>query len=248
MVKRVYNFRFSSEEERSLHPKYFSVINPNLDNLPEKVDLSSHFPPPFDQGELGSCTANALGSCVEFLETGFIPSRLFIYFNERQIQNTIDSDSGSTITTGINTLKTYGVCSESEWQYDPTKFELKPSDQCYNDAKKDLAEVVMNLQNLDEVKHCLATNYPVAFGFEVFSYFESEDMAKSGLLKMPEQNEQNLGGHAVCAVGYDDTTKMVKIRNSWGENWGDHGYFYMPYEYISNVGLAGDFWTIRKIL
>lgn len=248
MSKRIYNYRFSTQEERSKHPKYVEAVKPDLTKLPDKIDLSSFFPTVFDQGELGSCTANALGGCVEFLVKNFIPSRLFIYYNERMEQGTINEDSGSTITTGIDTLKKFGVCAETEWNYNIQNFKEKPSDQCYNDAKKDLVQVALNIQTLDEIKHCLYNGYPVAFAFQVFEYFQSGDMALSGILKMPQPNEKHLGGHAVLAVGYDDSKKMIKVRNSWGSDWGDNGYFYMPYDYISDTKLADDFWTIRTIL
>jgi C1A family cysteine protease len=99
--------------------------------------------------------------------------------------------------------------------------------------------------DLNHMKACLAEGYPFVFGFSVYTFMESEEMARHGILKMPSFDDKQLGGHAVMAVGYDDATSMIIVRNSWGVHWGLSGYFMMPYEYITHKGLAADFWTIR---
>jgi C1A family cysteine protease len=83
------------------------------------------------------------------------------------------------------------------------------------------------------------------FGFSVYESFESATVAKSGVLNMPKPGERQVGGHAVCAVGYDDAAKRVLVRNSWGPAWGKKGYFTMPYDYVANRNLSDDFWTVR---
>jgi C1A family cysteine protease len=97
------------------------------------------------------------------------------------------------------------------------------------------------------MRQCLAEGYPFVFGFSVYEAFESEDVARTGKLNLPKRGEKQLGGHAVMAVGYDDSTKRALVRNSWGRNWGTKGYFTMPYDYISDDNLADDFWTIREL-
>jgi len=97
------------------------------------------------------------------------------------------------------------------------------------------------------MRQCLAEGYPFVFGFTVYEAFESAVVAKSGQLNLPGKNEQNVGGHAVCAVGYDDRAGRLLVRNSWGADWGLGGYFTMPYDYAGNLNLADDFWTLRAL-
>jgi C1A family cysteine protease len=103
----------------------------------------------------------------------------------------------------------------------------------------------LNNANLIQLQSCLAEGYPFVFGFTVFESFQA--ITKNGMMPMPKPKEQRLGGHAVMAVGYDDAKKMFIVRNSWTKNWGDQGYFYMPYSYISDTNRADDFWTIRLV-
>ena len=63
---------------------------------------------------------------------------------------------------------------------------------------------------------------------------------------MPDLNSEPEGGHAVMCVGYDDERGVFIVRNSWGTGWGDGGYFYMPYGYMTNEDLADDFWVLKK--
>jgi C1A family cysteine protease len=223
-----------------------------LAKLPPKKDLSSGFPQVYDQGQLGSCTANAIAGAIQFDQkkqkiTTFMPSRLFIYYNERVIEHTVNSDAGAMIRDGIKSIGTDGACPESEWPYDINKFADKPSPACYKDAKKEVAVGYQRLTstNLGQLKGCIASGYPFVFGFTVYESFEGEDVAKTGEVQMPAQKEKKVGGHAVVAVGYDDATQRFTVRNSWGKDWGIKGYFTMPYAYLTSTDLADDFWTVR---
>ena len=221
--------------------------------LPASADLTAQCPPVYNQGELGSCTANAIAAAVEFdrLKQGlpdFMPSRLFIYWNERSMEGTVGSDSGAQIRDGIKSVAKQGVCPETEWPYDITKFTEQPPAQAYQDALLDRAVAYQRLvQNLNQMKGCLASGYPFVFGFTVYESFESPDVASSGHAPMPGPNEQTVGGHAVMAVGYDDASQWFLVRNSWGPGWGLHGYFTLPYTYVAQPSLAADFWTIRLV-
>lgn len=222
--------------------------------LPSGVDLRANCPPTYDQGKLGSCTANAIAGALEFdqikedLSPIFVPSRLFIYYNERVIEGTVSSDSGAQIRDGIKSVAKQGACDETEWPYDISKFTAQPPATCYEDALKHRAitykRVTRSLQNL---KGCLAEGYPFIFGFTVYESFESDAVAKTGVVPLPQADEKVLGGHAVVAVGYDDSTQRFLVRNSWGSSWGQEGYFTMPYTYLTHHGLASDFWTIRAV-
>jgi len=224
-----------------------------LKKLLTQVDLSKQCPAVYDQGELGSCTANAIAAAIEFDRMkqhlpDFVPSRLFIYYNERVMEGTVNSDSGAQIRDGIKSVAQQGACPEKEWPYDISKFTVKPPAQSYQDALKDRAVSYTRLShNLAQMKGCLADGYPFVFGFTVYESFESQTVAQTGHAPMPQHNEQVLGGHAVLAVGYDDSHQWFLVRNSWGTQWGMHGYFTLPYAYLINPNLADDYWTIRLI-
>jgi C1A family cysteine protease len=213
--------------------------------LPAHVDLQPKCPPVFDQGQLGSCTANALAGAVAFVHPGLLGSRLFVYYNERSIEGTVAQDAGAQIRDGVKSLAKQGICQETEWPYVVSRFKRKPAARCYADAKPHAISEYQRLTTLDDMLHCLAGGYPFVFGFTVFDAFESDAVAKTGVLNMPTRGERNLGGHAVAAVGYDLAGKRFKVRNSWGGQWGQQGYFTMPFEYLTHRGLSDDFWTIR---
>ena len=228
----------------------YSVVAAPPKNLPAKTDLSTLCSPVEDQGQLGSCTANALVGNLEFLckkASGSAPdySRLFIYFNERDIEGTINEDSGAMIRDGVKSLVKLGACTEKLWPYKIKKFAAKPPAKCYQEANKHKVTSYHRIIGLQQMRQCLAEGYPFVFGFSVYESFESPEMAKSGHLSFPTPDERQLGGHAVMAVGYDDQAKTMLIRNSWGPDWGINGYFTMPYDYINNHNLADDFWTLR---
>ena len=222
--------------------------------LPTSVDLRSHCPPVYDQGQLGSCTGNGIAAALQFermkqeLTPNFIPSRLFIYYNERVIEHTVNSDSGAAIRDGIKSVSKQGDCPETEWPYDIAKFTQKPPSQCYHDALKYKAVQYQRLvQSVNQMKGCLASSYPFIFGFTVYDSFESQQVAQNGVVPMPGSTEQVLGGHCVVAVGYDDSQQRFIVRNSWGTGWGIQGYCTMPYAYLTDSNLASDFWTIRLV-
>lgn len=220
--------------------------------LPEHVDLRPQCSPIENQLELGSCTANALAGNLEFLKKKTLKkildfSRLFIYYNERIITHTIDVDSGASLRDGIKTLAKLGACPETEWPYDISQFTKKPSEKAYKDALEYQITSYYRIILLDQMKSTLVNGFPFVFGFSVYESFETEHVAKSGKIPMPGKKEHLIGGHAVVGVGYDDSEKHIIVRNSWGTGWGDQGYCYMPYDYISNPNLASDFWTIRDM-
>lgn len=172
-------------------------------------------------------------------------SRLFIYYNERVIINTVDSDSGAMLRDGIKTLVKQGVCDEGLWPYDTKKFSAKPSSKCYRDAENHQVTSYRRILNVREMKTCLAEGFPFVFGFMVYESFETREVARTGVVRMPGKGEAALGGHAVMAVGYDDSSARFLVRNSWGLGWGMKGYFTMPYPYLESRELSDDFWTIR---
>lgn len=216
---------------------------------PSKVDLRYLMPDVYDQGELGSCTAQAIAALVESFrikshQPVFQPSRLFIYYNERERMGTVDSDSGAMIRIGIQSVAEQGVCSEDMWDYDTKRFAKKPLRLCYREAEKfQVLEYARIEQNLVSMQTCLASGLPFVFGFSV--YENIIDAFHDGQIRKPEG--LLIGGHAVLCVGYDEANNNFIFRNSWGTSWGSAGYGYLPYEYLTNPDLADDFWTISKM-
>lgn len=222
--------------------------------LPSQVDLRKKCPAVYDQGQLGSCTANAIAAAVQFnrmkqkLKPAFVPSRLFIYYNERVMEGSVNSDSGAMIRDGIKSVAKQGDCPEKSWPYVISKFADKPTPACYQEALKYKAVQYQRVvRSLMQFKGCLASGFPFVFGFTVYESFESAEVAKTGIAPMPGLKEQALGGHAVLAVGYDDAAQRFIVRNSWGSGWGQAGYFTLPYAYLGEANLSDDFWTVRLI-
>lgn len=231
----------------------YSAVYKIPKKLPAKVDLRQRCPAMENQGNLGSCTANALVGALEFLERKASPrkppvdlSRLFIYYNERVIEHSVKQDSGAMIRDGIKTLAKQGVCPESMWAYNIAQFAKKPPAACYIAAVHHTIGSYQRLATTDEMRACLADGYPFVFGFTVYESFESQTVAKSGVVNLPANSERVIGGHAVCAVGYDDKSGRFIVRNSWGVDWGRKGYFTMPYAYLGNRELSDDFWVVRR--
>ncbi len=229
----------------------YGAVRPVPARLPEKVDLRPLCSRVEDQGNLNSCTGNALAGALEFLEKKdklrcVNLSRLFIYYNERVIEHSVQSDDGAYIRDGIKTLVKQGVCHESKWPYIEAKLKAKPDPACYQQAAQHQVVSYARIHTVDEMRACLAEGFAFVFGFSVYENFESQEVARTGVLSMPGPKERQVGGHAVLGVGYDDEQKRFLVRNSWGPKWGMKGYFTMPYEYLASRDLADDFWTIRR--
>lgn len=226
----------------------YRAIKPVV-RLPKKVDLGIFCSNIEDQGRLGSCTAQALAGNLEFLDNKpdneyADMSRLFIYYNERLLMDTVDYDSGASLRAGIKTLKNDGVCEEALWPYVIGRFDRRPPPACYRQAASHRIISYHRISGLREMMVCLAEGFPFVFGFTVYESFESADTARTGTARLPKKGERAIGGHAVMAVGYDEGAGRFIARNSWGRAWGREGYFTLPFEYLET--LAQDFWTIRK--
>ena len=234
--------------------------------VPALVDLRGGCSPIEQQGELGSCTAQALIGALEFLELSSLSStsdkskianpkskmsrfhdlsRLFVYYNERAEMGTVNEDSGAMLRTGIKTLKKLGVCRETKWPYVISRFTQKPADDCYHEASDHQVTAYQRLATLSEMKACLAMGLPFVFGFAVYEHVMTENVRKTGTIRLPKRNERMIGGHAVLAVGYDDKEQIFLFRNSWGTDWGKSGYGALPYAYLENRELSDDFWCIQ---
>ena len=242
----IYNIKRQIEDERDKTLK--AALGPELvaQELPKGADLRDKCPVVFNQGELGSCSANAGCANIMMLlnKTNIMLSRLYMYYKEREMEGTINEDSGAMMRD-ICKVACMGVCEEKFMPYVIERFTQAPSLFATQNAAYYKAKSYHACKTLNDIKRALAINSaPVLMGMEIFSSFEGEEIAGNGIMKMPKKNEENLGGHAVLIVGYDDEKEVFIVRNSWGPEWGDKGYFYMPYEFVKQ-GLAFDFWVLQ---
>jgi len=233
------------------------IFNITLHNKTvSEVDLRPFCPPVYDQGELGSCTANAISAAYEIDEikekekSVFQPSRLFIYYNERDMEGTVSEDAGAMIHDGIKVVNTIGVCPETDWPYDTAQFAVKPPANCYQEAQNHKSKEYRPIQqNLAQLKQCLINGLPFVFGAQIYESFESDSTMETGMVPLPAPTEQCLGGHALCCVGASDSKQCFLVRNSWGSSvYPEHGYFYLPYKYMCDPNLASDFWVIASTI
>ena len=223
--------------------------------LPSKVDLSgAPMAAPYNQGNLGSCTAQAIGAAFQFEHRRgegeeLMPSRLFIYYGEREIEGSIPYDAGAMIRDGIKVVASLGAPPEELWPYNPQRFSRRPTQRAYRAALENKAISYFRLDNTrrEELLNCLASGFPFIFGFTVYEGFETPAVFQDGVLDMPGPAERVLGGQAVLAVGYDLKAERFLVRNSYGTDWGRKGHFTMPFEYLTDPDLAADFWTIRDV-
>lgn len=216
------------------------------------VDLRPLCTPIEDQGNLGSCTGQAIASAIELLNNRNKAyrdiSRLFIYYYERVLMNTVHFDSGAYIRDGIKVCYTNGASLESLWPYDIRRFKTLPSRNAINDALKRKITRYERITNHDGCLDAITNGFPVIIGFDMYSSFESLQVIRTGIMPYPNvRRERKLGGHAVLLVGYDKSRQVYIARNSWGRNWGDRGYFYMPFQVIQNNTMSGDFWIIKSV-
>jgi C1A family cysteine protease len=232
------------------------------ESLPLKFGIAK-LPAIFNQLELGSCTANAIVRALMTLglsqgEAEVMLSRLFVYFNERVMEGTVKEDAGAEIRDGIKSVATLGAPPESECPYDIAKFKSKPSAKAYADAKKHLAikyQRVLPGGAGSPIRTPIYHGFPVVFGFSVPAKFEdgSWDPTKE-YLPLPGSDEGFIGGHAVAATGWDFSLKRFKvpvfqIDNSWGEDWGIDGRFWIDARYLNQpaLNLSSDFWVVSAV-
>ena len=243
--KYIYIYIKDIDDKRDIYYK-----NIFINELPKIVDLRYNSPDIYNQGKLDSCTANALAFLFEFNEKNnknFKPSRLFIYYNEKNFNHKTDYNSGASIRDTIKVICKTGLCDEKLWNYDINKSKLKPPVLCYTKAKKYKTIKYYKLeQDIYNLKSCLEEGFPFIVAISIYESFDTKNTIHSGIVKIPENNEVLLGSHTVVVVGYDDNYGFI-VSNSFGTYWGINGYCFIPYNYICNKDLAYDLWTIRTI-
>ena len=233
ILRSEYKVKADAEDFRDL------LYTPTSDILRKQVDLRQWASPIENQSNLGSCVGNSIAGAYELLLNQNMPaqsitlSRLFIYYNSRVLEETVAIDSGAYIRDGVKSLKKYGICSEQSWPYNVDKFTEKPSDEAYTDAKKRNIKNYFKILTLDNILDALNHNHPIVSSLLVYSGFHKVSPIET-TLSMPEENEEPIGGHAMCIVGYDIPRKVILARNSFGPDWCREGYCWIPFEYVRN--------------
>lgn len=228
----------------------------SVGELPPRVDLRQYMTAIENQGETNSCVANAVAGAYEYLvkrhlgEEAYDVSRMFIYYNARYLEDATDEDEGTAIGDALEGLKTYGACSEETWPFDEELVNEEPEEGAYDEAKNFLVEDMAQVPvDLDAWRQALAEGNPIVFGIALYKSFDAH--RKKGLVPMPSPSEaarESHDGHAMLCVGYSDPDKLFIVRNSWGDDWGDDGYCYIPYAYLTNPKYNdGDAWIIRRL-
>ena len=256
MSNHIYPLRIGrgNENRSPLFTLYRSIIHPNVRDAvprnrlpPQRVDLRSKMPPVYDQGDLDSCTANAICAVVQYDDPALQASRMFLYYNERVIEGNTREDLGTTIADGIASLTTFGLCPETDWPYDVLLRDIYPSNECYAvaiDAISSNLRIYSLPNSITDMKKTLVAGFPIIVGIKVYESFESHAVSCSGMVPVPGPSEKCFGGHTVVCVGYNDTTSRWILRNSRGPQWGDAGYFHLPYRYLLDPNLASPLWVI----
>ena len=238
------NYVYHQKDERDF--QHLSKLEHTA--FPPALTLKNSMPPILNQLTIGSCVANGLSLAISYINKDIILSRLYLYFNSRAVAHlSLDDDTGVSIRDSCIAISKYGICSEATWMYDITKFANLPPLVAYN------KQITLNnyiylavSQDLNSIKKCINEKYPIVFGFNVYDNFFTPQVANTGIVSLPDLNKNVLqGSHCVVLVGYDDNTNLFECANSWGTGWGNSGYFYLPYNYVTNSNLANDFWTIR---
>jgi C1A family cysteine protease len=227
----------------------------SLASLPPSASIQSFCPPPYDQGALGSCTANAFCGAHKILQNIhgvkplFEPSRLYFYYRERLVEGTLSYDAGADVVSGEQIAQSTGVCSESLWPYLIDQYRSVPPAACDADALhhkiSGFADIALDGNQVQNIKAAIAAQSPVLLAIAVYQSFESDTVASTGVVPLPNVAvEQLLGGHEVVAVAYDDASQTFTFLNSWG-NWGLAGFGTLPYGYLSNSNLGQEFTCIQ---
>lgn len=249
MTKRVYPVQ---RREPSIHDPKYSAASPIA--IPNLIDLRQYASPVLDQGQTSACTSFAISGVCEYLENleseKFVPlSQLFVYNSERQNEKDFNTDGGAIIADGVAIVCSTGICEESYLPFAESNLYVHPDQAALDNAKLHKGVQGHSVSLVESnILHSLASNLPVIIGLTLYESFESDQVANTGIVPMPDvQSEQMLGGHAIAIYGADRTKRLYLIKNSWSTSWGDKGYCWVPFEYVQNPLLGNDYWAISKI-
>lgn len=235
------------EDKKDDRDYKFSLPSAFLKKLPKEASVQPLCPRIDQQGLLGSCVGQAVKATISFAHVKQNlpdpnPAALMIYYTAREMEGNIYEDVGCSIRDALKGCAKVGVCSEKLWPYIIEKFAIRPTPECYLEAVQNkIISYHRIIPALTLLKGCIVEGYPFTVGIRVFENFPME------LGDIPTPKGQEIGGHAVDIVGYNDYVRKFILRNSWGEEWGTKGYGIIPYEYILDPTLSMDFWTVRLV-
>jgi C1A family cysteine protease len=230
-----------------------------LAELPDEVDNSGLAHRPENQGRQSSCVGHATGTVFEVCRAkdwgggdpanAFQASRAFIYYEARRRQGWEHEDGGCYIRDAMDVCVEQGVPIEQSFPYDEHVYDREPPPEVYHQAEHFQVTRRLKLRNtrLVELLTCLADGYAFEGGLTLYESIESVAVALTGRIPLPGWRESVIGGHALAFLGYSRRTEMFKGQNSWSEQWGDNGFFYVPFDYVTDGQLAADFHTIQRI-
>lgn len=225
-----FNLKQSKQDLRDyLYKKSGTTLKPS-------VDLRQYDSLVENQMDLGSCVGNAITNCYELQVKQLYPdtfidlSRLFVYYNARLLDGTVDSDVGTTIRSGIQAGNHFGLCTETLWPYDVSKFSTRPNPECYRDGSYRTITQYQSLSGLEDILDCLNNDKPAVIGTHLYESFLSIDKTNP-VVESPSYDDGYIGAHAMVILGYDLEKKQLLAKNSFGVDWGESGYCYIPFYY-----------------
>lgn len=221
--------------------------------LPERVDLRKFCPPVENQLNTQSCVANAVVAALELqqIKAGMAHtdlSRLFVYYNARKLFDMQTKDGGTFVKLAMAAMLAYGCCEERLWPFDTTRINTQPPIQCYQSAQTFQAFQFARTPNGEAALSVLAQDFPVVFTMTApLAYYQAA--AKTGIMPRPDEirTPPQPAGHSMLLVGYDLADRTYLVRNSWGPQFADNGYFRIPFETLDVWSLPNDYWTIGEI-
>ena len=253
-MKRQYTWRRQIPDKRDFK------FDPTLTHSARQADLIDYAPHAYDQGNEGSCTGHGTACAIYVSEhvtdykwKEYKPSPQFIYYNARLMEGTVAIDCGATIRDAIKGVNIFGVVPEDSnvlWSepYLTWAYAIPPTPLMYADATLHKAlKYSAVAQTREAICAAIVNKLAIVIGISVYESFESTEVKQTGVVPMPGTCEQLLGGHCLCVVGYDLDKDWAIVQNSWGKDWGIQGRCYIPFEYLCDPDLAGDFWVIEKI-
>ena len=235
-------------DQRDLKYAYRNTFN--AVDVPNAVSLICS--PVADQADLGSCGAfaavyNLVATAVQNDAEPVNLSQLFLYYAYRELYGNVNSDDGAMLRDLLKVLLNVGVCTEETWPYTLANWNKKPPPAAYQEAAQHKIKSYHAITTKAEMIQCLAAGFGFIGGIGCYDSFDSPETEKTGIISLPGPGEKLLGWHALFfGAGYDLHKDAVKFENCYGPGWGQNGFGFIPFGYLMDQHLAGDFWTIRN--
>jgi len=245
-----YGMKWSPKDHRDV---VYGVAAPQEVSLPVRTNNKALVDwEAYSQAKTSSCTSHAAVGLNRFVNKreglpATLPSRLFHYWVERRYEGTLAKDEGATIRSSMRVLANIGVCPEEDFPFVKENLWNHPSDHCFKDAVQNMVKQYIRIDKTPyNLKQSLVDGYPFVFGMQIYSSFENDSVAKTGIVPYPVRSDKIVGGHAILCLDYDDEKDWYVIMNSWGKGWGDNGFCYIP-QPVMHSALCDDCFSIRSM-